>query len=336
MRPLRERNQVAVAVVGTLVAAAVILLSVNLGNLGFLHPTSTYHAQFANAEGLRTGDDVRVAGMNVGTITGITVQGDHVRLDFTVQRDLRLGDASSASIEVATVLGQLFLQIESAGSGRLPPGATIPLSRTTVPFTLITAFDQFGQFGRQTDIDTLRTSLRTLATTLQGISPRDVKAALQGLADVSTTLAAKQTEVNRILTAAAQITDTVNGNQTALVAVLTDSDAFLALLRQRRALVDSLLQHTAELGSQLRAFMARNAADLGPLLDNLKTITGVLAKDRDQLQRAVIALGQFSVNITNATGSGPWLDLLSPVAVEPDNIIVGCGAHPDASHGPCR
>jgi phospholipid/cholesterol/gamma-HCH transport system substrate-binding protein len=325
-----------VAIIGTALVAALVLLSINLDKFGFLHPSETYHAQFANAEGLRPGDDVRVAGMSVGSVSGVQVEGAHVRVDFTVQEGLRLGDASNASIEVATVLGQLFLQVESAGSGRLRPGATIPLARTTVPFTLITAFDQLGRFGEQTDIDALRTSLRTLATTLSGISPTDVQGALRGLADVSSTLAAKQQQVSRILTAAARITDTLNGNSAALVQVLSDSNAFLSLLRQRRDLVDSLLQHTAELGTQLRTFMQRNEGQLAPLLDNLNTVTGVLSKDRTQLQQAVAALGQFSVNIADATGSGAWLDLLSPVAVEPDNVIVGCGAHPDASRGPCQ
>lgn len=336
MRPLRERNQVLVAAAGTILVAAVVLISINLDKFGFLHPASTYHAQFANAEGLRPGDDVRVAGISVGSVTTVAVEGGHVRVDFTVQQDLRLGDTSSASIEVATVLGQLFLQVESSGSGRLPPGGTIPLERTTVPFTLITAFTQLGKFGQQTDLNALRTSLQTLATALSGISPKDVQGALRGLADVSTTLAAKQQQVNRILTAAARITDTLNGNSVALVDVLTDSNAFLSLLRQRRALVDSLLQHTAELGNQLQAFLQRNAAELAPLLDNLKTVSGVLSNDSAQLQQAIAALGQFSVNIANASGSGAWLDLLSPVAVEPDNIIVGCGAHPNASRGPCR
>ena len=66
---------------------------------------------------------------------------------------------------------------------------TIPVARTTVPYTLITAFDQLGTFGQQTDLNALRTSLASLAATINGIAPADVKAALRGLADVSQTLA---------------------------------------------------------------------------------------------------------------------------------------------------
>ena len=334
--PLRERNQFLVAVVGTALAAVVVLAAMNLGRLPLLNRTDTYHAQFASADGLRTGDDVRVEGMSVGKVTAVKVEGDHVRVDFTVRSGLKLGNASHASIEVATVLGDLFMQVESGGSGTLAAGGTIPVSRTTVPYTLITAFDQLGEFTDQTDLPALRTSLKTLAATLQGISPGDARAALQGLADVSQTLASKQQEISQILTAAAGIVDTLNANSGALVQVLTQSDAFLALLQQRQKVIDQLLQHTATLGEQLRRLMAKNAAQLQPLLANLKTVSDVLVQDKQQLQQAVVNLGDFSVNVANATGSGPWLDLLSPVAVTPDNVIVGCGPQPDAKSGPCQ
>jgi phospholipid/cholesterol/gamma-HCH transport system substrate-binding protein len=325
-----------VAIVGTVLAGALVLLAMNLGRLPFVHPTTTYHAQFANADGLRGGDDVRVEGISVGKVKSVKVEGQHVRVDFNIKSGLKLGNASRASIEVATVLGELFMQVESAGDATMAKGGTIPVSRTTVPYTLITAFDKLGEFGKQTDLPALRTSLNTLAGTLNGIAPGDAKAALQGLADISTTVAGKQQEISQILTAASKITDAVNANSGALVAVLTQSNAFLALLQQRHDVVASLLQHTAELGTQLSVLMAKNKAQLAPLLANLKSISGVLAKDKTQLQQAVVTLSTFSVNVANATGSGAWLDLMSPVAVTPDNILVGCGAQPNSKSGPCQ
>ena len=74
---------------------------------------------------------------------------------------------------------------------------------------------------------------------------------------------------------------------------------------------------------------------LTSLLSNLNTLAAVLAKDQHQLQQAVINLGQFSVNIANVSGSGPWLNLLSATAIEPDNILKACGANPNSSNGPC-
>jgi phospholipid/cholesterol/gamma-HCH transport system substrate-binding protein len=335
MTPLRERNQVAVAIVGTILIAAVVLVSMNLDLLPFAEQHAGYHAQFANASGLRVGDDVRVEGIDVGEVTAIHVVGDRVQVDFTARSGLALGGASNASIEVATVLGQVFLQVESHGPGTLASGGTIPLSRTTVPFTLVSALDAFGSFSNRTDLPKLRASLRTLATTISGVAPADARAALNGLAAVSRTLAAKQQQIGQILDAASRITDTVNANSGALVQLLTQGDQFLQLLKQRQAVIADLLTDTAHLGSELSELMQRNAAQLAPLLANLAGVTKVLAQDKDELAAAVTRLGSFSVNLSNATGAGPWLDLLVPVALTPDNVIRACGVHPDSTNGPC-
>jgi phospholipid/cholesterol/gamma-HCH transport system substrate-binding protein len=335
VKPLRERNQSVVALVGTAIIAALVLASLNLGRLPFLHPSTTYHADFANADGLTSGADVRVLGISVGSVRSVRVSGDHVDVAFTVTDDVHLGSSSRASIEVATVLGQLYLQVESAGTTRLHSGATIPVSRTTVPYTLIGALDAFGNFAGQTDLTQLRASLKTLATTISGVSPKDANTALTGLADVAQTLAGKQEQISSILTAANTITSTLSANSKALLSLLGEGDAFLKLASQRQAVIAQLLSDTAELGRQISVLITKNGATLAPLLANLKAVTGVLSADQAQLKQAVVNLGQFSINISNSTGAGPWLDLLSPTVVVPDNQIVSCGAHPDSTKGPC-
>jgi phospholipid/cholesterol/gamma-HCH transport system substrate-binding protein len=330
MKAMRERNQVAVAVWGTVLAAAVVLLAMNLGSLPFVHPTHTYYADFANADGLKSGDEVRVQGISVGSVESVKVQGDHVHVEFTLGSGIALGSRSGATIEVATVLGNLFMQIESAGSGRLAEDSTIPVSRTVVPYTLLGALDAFGEFSQQTNIPTLQDSLRTLSTTISGVAPKDVTAALHGLADVSRTLASKQHEVSDVLRAADSIVQTLNRNSGALVGLLMQGDEFLKLVQQRHEVITRLLRDTARLGAELKVLMARNGAQLTSLLRSLDAVSGVLVKERTQLQKAIRTLGQFGVNITNVTGGGPWLDLLTPTVVVPDNQIAACGTNPAA------
>jgi phospholipid/cholesterol/gamma-HCH transport system substrate-binding protein len=335
MKAMKERNQVSVAIWGTLLAAAVVLLSVNLNKLPFVNPSKTYYADFGNADGLKGGDDVRVEGVSVGSVQSVRVQGDHVHVAFTVKSGIHLGDQSRATIEVATVLGNLFMQVESAGSGRLAAGTTIPQSRTVVPYSLLGALNAFGEFSQKTNIPTLQQSLRTLATTINGISPADAKAALRGLAQVSSTLAGKQQQISDVLQAADSIVNTLNRNSGALVGLLVQGDEFLKLVEQRHALVSQLLRDTARLGAQLQILMRRDAAHLHTLLASLDTVSALLVKERRQLQSAIVYLGQFGVNISNVTGAGPWLDLLTPSAVIPDNQLVGCGANPSGKKKPC-
>jgi phospholipid/cholesterol/gamma-HCH transport system substrate-binding protein len=336
MKPMKERNQVSVAIWGTIIAAAVVLLSMTLGNLPFINSTNTYYADFANADGLKSGDDVRVEGISVGSVDSVKVQGNHVHVAFTVKSDIELGGASRATVEVATVLGNLFMQVESAGPGQLAEGATIPVSRTVVPYTLLTALDRFGEFSEKTNIPTLQQSLRTLATTISGIAPTDAKAALRGLADVSSTLAGKQQQVSDILQAADSIVHTLNENSGALVGLLVQGDEFLKLVEQRHALINRLLRDTARLGAQLRVLMQRNGAHLSTLFASLDSVSALLVKEKRQLQDSIVYLGQFGENIANVTGAGPWLDLLTPTAVVPDNQLRGCGANPAAQKKPCN
>lgn len=335
MKPMRERNQAVVAVWGTILVAAVILVSVNLSKLPFINPTHDYHADFANADGLKSGDDVRIEGISVGSVDSVKVQGNHVHVSFSVKSGLELGSQTNASIEVATVLGNLFMQLESSGPGTLPEGATIPVSRTEVPYSLLGALNAFGRFSERTDIPTLQRSLNTLASTISGIAPKDAKAALRGLADISSTLARKQQQVAQVLAASDSIIATLNKNSGALVGLLVQGDEFLKLVQQRQAIVNQLLRDTAQLGTQLRVLIQRNGAQLDTLLSGLDTVTGLLAKEKQQLQNAVVYLGQFGVNITNATGAGPWLDLLTPTVVVPDNQIRGCGTDPGSKKKPC-
>lgn len=335
VRPLRERNQLTVGLVGTVLAAVAVLLAINLSSLPFVHPTDDYHALFATAAGLKAGDDVRLLGVPVGSVDAVTVEGDHVRVDFSIDSGTRLGDASRASIEVATVLGNLFLQLESGGSGRLDENGTIPLARTTVPYSLVDALQSFAEFGNGTRTGTLATSLRTLARSIEGIAPADATAALRGLTGVARTLAGQQDRIQQILDASNAIVDTLDAHSGPLVQLVLQGDAFLRLVEQRRTIITDLLRDTASLGQQVQTLVDRNGARLGSLLRNVDTLTTVLARDRTQLQRAVLVLGQFSVNIANATGSGPWLDLYSPTVVTPDNQIAACGVNPDSRKRPC-
>lgn len=335
MKPLRERNQVSVAVWGTLAAAALVLLSINLGNLPFVNSTTTYYADFANADGLKSGDDVRVEGITVGSVASVSVQGDHVHVSFDVRSNITLGGQSRATIEVATVLGNLFMQVESAGPGVLGSGATIPQSRTVVPYSLLGALNSLGRFTDRTDLPTLRHSLRTLAGTIAGIAPGDARAALHGLARISTTLASKQQQVSDVLVAADSIVHTLNRNSGALVGLLVQGQEFLHLVVQRHALVGQLLRDTARLGSQLRALLGRTGAQFHTFFAGLDTVSRLLVREKAQLQRSIVYLGQFGENIANVTGSGPWLDLLTPSVVVPDNQLRGCGTSPATDKKPC-
>ncbi|NED01552.1 MCE family protein, partial [Streptomyces sp. SID6648] len=77
---------------------------------------TTYSADFSEAAGLDTGDEVRIAGVKVGRVTGVALDGAKVKVTFEVE-DAWVGDRTTAAIAIKTVLGDKYLALDPLGAG---------------------------------------------------------------------------------------------------------------------------------------------------------------------------------------------------------------------------
>jgi len=132
IRPLAERNRLAVGGVGTLILIALVIAAFSYDKIPFVKGTTDYSAYFAEAGGIKVGSDVRVSGLGVGRVSDIRLEGTKVLVDFTVRDGVELGAQTEAAIKTETVLGTKFLEVTPRGDGNLD--GTIPLERTTSPY----------------------------------------------------------------------------------------------------------------------------------------------------------------------------------------------------------
>ncbi len=134
--PIRERNPVSVAIVGLLVLALVALAAWRSDSLPFVQGGTSYSADFTESAGLTDGDEVRIAGVKVGEVTGVSLDGAKVRVDFRV-KDAWIGDSSTVGIAVKTLLGDKYLAVDPLGDAPQDPGSASPRAapppRTTSP-----------------------------------------------------------------------------------------------------------------------------------------------------------------------------------------------------------
>jgi phospholipid/cholesterol/gamma-HCH transport system substrate-binding protein len=101
MKPFRERNPFVVGAVGLAVLGVLVYGAFNASDLPLIGGGTTYAAQFSEAGGLRPSDEVRVAGVRVGAVEDVELDGDHVRVAFKVEDDdVRLGKETGASIRI--------------------------------------------------------------------------------------------------------------------------------------------------------------------------------------------------------------------------------------------
>ena len=323
LKPLRERNQGAVAVVGTVLIGALLVAATNLRHLPLVSNQRTYHAELADAAGLGAGDDVRIAGITVGEVRDVRLSGDRVVATFTVDGSRVLGAGTRVDVKVASILGQVYVGVDPEGSGRLDDGATIPLARTTVPYTLLDVLGTLSSQTSQIDLKQLTAALSTLSDALRN-APASTGPLLNSLGKLSQTIASRSNQLATLTTAAQQVTATLSQDQAQLVTLLGDGDLVLSALTQRRAIVHSLLVDATNLSRQLGSLITRDGAQLQPLLANLQSVSDLLVRDQSSLDSSIQLLGPFSRYVANATGSGTWLDLLSPTILIPDNELVTC------------
>jgi len=176
---LREHPAV-VGAVGLAVLCGLVLAAFRVDDLPLIGGGTTYHAAFRDASGLAPGNEVRVAGVKVGTVTGIGLaragSTPYVRVDFRVA-DAPLGDETGATIRIKTVLGQKYLALDPKGGGRLAEDAEIPLERTASPFDVVQAVTGLAETVDRIDVTQLAQAFTVLSATFAD-TPDSVKASL--------------------------------------------------------------------------------------------------------------------------------------------------------------
>jgi phospholipid/cholesterol/gamma-HCH transport system substrate-binding protein len=304
--PFRERNPVPIGLASFAVIALLMLGAANLGDLPVLGGGKTYSAQFSEAAGLRSGEEVRVAGVRVGKVTGLDLDGDHVKVTFKIEEDgVRLGDLTRAEIKIKTMLGAHYLALVPHGTGRL--NREIPLNRTSVPYNVVPAINDLSRQAGQIDSKQLAESFKALSDTFAN-SPEEIRASLRGLRRLSETVSSRDTELHELADRARNVSQLLADRNADFARLVEDGDRILLAVQARREVIHQLLVRTVLLSQQVNALISENEAELKPMLDNLARVNDVLLRNQKSLDRMIELYGPFTRQFADATGSGRWFD----------------------------
>ncbi|ABV93133.1 mammalian cell entry related domain protein [Dinoroseobacter shibae DFL 12 = DSM 16493] len=115
-----SHSKTEVVVGGAVLAAAVGFLLFVSNATGFSGGGSGYPltASFRSADGITIGTDVRLAGVKIGTVTGIALNPETFRADTTisVSENIEIPDDSAISVSSEGLLGGNFIEILPGGS----------------------------------------------------------------------------------------------------------------------------------------------------------------------------------------------------------------------------
>lgn len=259
------------------------------GAVGRGSDASVYHVEIANVATLEPNSPVMMNDVVVGSVRKMTVKNWHANVEFSVKPDVVVPANVVASVGQTSLLGSMHLALNSpvgqAPSGRLSPGATIPLSKaSTYPTTEQTlaslaavvnggGLGQIGDVihnfstavsGNEAAFRDLITRLDTFVGTLDG--QRDnIVSVIQSLNRMSTTFAGQRDDLSRALEKIPPAIDVLIKERPTLTTALqklgTFSDTANTLVNESQA---DLVANLKNLEPAIKAF-----ADVGPDLDAL-------------------------------------------------------------------
>lgn len=262
-----------------------------------------YRAVFAEAGGLTPGNDVKVSGVTMGTVTDVGLSHGKALVTFSLASTVRLGSDTTAHIRTGTVLGARMLTLEPAGTAILHGSDTIPISRTSSPYSLTNAVGDFTTNTAGTDTDSLTQSLDTLSDTIDRMAPQ-LGPTFDGLTRLSKTLNDRNDSLSKLLKSAADVTGILSQRSAQVNTLLLNANDLLGVLSERRYAIVNLLANTSALSQQLSGLVADNEKELAPTLEKLNSVTAMLEKNSDNIAKALEGLAKYQVTQGESVNNG--------------------------------
>ena len=306
-KPFRERNPVIIGAISIAVILLLILAAFRAQSLPLIGGGDVYYASFTEAGGLKPNDEVRIAGVRVGKVEKVELDGDHVKVTFRIKTDSEFGAETGAAIKVKTLLGAMFLALEPAGTGQLEEGSEIPVERTSSPYDVVEAFSGLAETAETIDTDQLAASLTTLADLTRN-TPEEFRSALAGVSALSSNIADKNDRIGELLQNLERVSSVLDERDQDIVTLMQDSDVLFRALVARRQAVHNLLVSTSTLSRELTALVRQSRADLKPALTQLASVVDVLNKNEDNIDNSLRLMAPFYRVFANTLGNGPWFD----------------------------
>ena len=248
--------------------------------------TSDYSATFSNASQLKSGTKVRIAGVEVGKVSSVSLNRDNTAaVDFSVDEQYRLPRSVHANVRYENLTGDRYLELtEGTGdpTALLPSGGSIPVSQTSPAL----------------DLDKLLGGFKPLFNTL---APDEVNKLSNSLIQVFQGQGAALTQ---LLQTTASFTNTIADRDRLVGSVIDNLNTALGTLDADKGGLDSSLDRLQQLVSGL----ANDRATIGQAVTDVSQATNGLADlldtNRPNLQRVISSTGAISSTID---ADGPYV-----------------------------
>lgn len=278
-----RRHQLNWGVFGAIVS--IIILGI-CGYLFMFQPgTKEYSADFKEAQAIRSGVDVRVAGISVGSVSGAELLDDRVRVKFRVKDNIFLGDATAVSMKMLTTVGGYYMALTPMGTAPLGT-KSIPAERVTMPYSLLETFQQATPKVEKIQSTPIRQSMSQLNEALED-QPDSIRTTVGTFNKMLDNILRQQDQAGDFIKVMSEYSTTVNSNGQLLVSLMRNMSTFFAAAEVNLAGFKSYLSNTTELVQRLAPLLNVYLNNVDPLASRFDAL---VAKARDLVKQAEPAI----------------------------------------------
>ncbi|EUA91850.1 mce related family protein [Mycobacterium ulcerans str. Harvey] len=292
---------------GIVVMLVVVGVGQSFTSVPMIFARPSYYGQFTDSGGINNGDKVRIAGLDVGKVEGLRIDGDHIVMKFSIGTNT-IGTDSRLSIRTDTILGKKVVEIEARGNQPLRPGGTLPLGQSTTPYQIYDAFFDVTRAATGWDIDTVKKSLHVLSETIDQTYPH-LSSALDGVAKFSDTLGKRDDELKHLLAQANQVASALGDRSAQVDRLLVNAKTLLVAFNERGRAIDALLGNIASFSAQVQGLINDNP-NLNHVLEQLRTVSDVLIERKEDLAKGLEMVGAFLPSLNESIASGPFFKVV--------------------------
>lgn len=290
---------------------AVILagLAARIGNISFFSNTVGYQADLADATGLQPSQAVKIAGVTVGQVTGVSVQRGHALVHFTVNSNVHLPADTGVGIQWANVLGQDFLYLYPGHSAKhLAPGSTLPLSSNVSGPNINALLGSMGPLLGALNPQQANKVVVAFADALQG-DQGQIDQLINNAATVSATVGSVDTQVGQVVDNMNAVFSALAKRSGDLGTVIDNLDTVTQSLANRNSLLDQTVTNLGAVAQEVASLEANSNTSLSQAITDLEAVSAEIQNHQSQLSQGLSTLGSGLAPYIDISDYGQWFQV---------------------------
>lgn len=285
------------------------ILIVLIGNLNFAS-TRDYKAVFTNATGVNKGDDVRVAGVKVGTVKSIEiVERTRALVSFTVADATAVNGGTNATIRYRNLVGQRYISLtqDVGDTARLPEGGTIPIDRTQPALDLTVLFNGFKPLFQALSPADINKLSYEIVQVFQG-EGGTLEGLLQHTASVTSTLADRDEVIGELIENLNQVLVHIGDRDEQLSRLIGSFRQLIGGLKDDRQAILTSLDDISALSVQTAGLLQGIRKPFVQDIKHLREFAGNLDENKAELDRALQVLPIKLEKVGRTATYGSWFN----------------------------